>query len=520
VNATPLLLFIHDYRNVKAIRYIGVETFPETNAIGQEIIPALLNAANRFPHYLIGWCHESVENKILLDNWSQLIHHPFEMVSFEPGSTYWINPRIGYVDFSSPFIHSIPKDVRFGTWQTSATCGLVYAKTLSQFETLAKTTRDIRTFLSAVAKNGSLIGLFPYSDPKLVSRGTEHEGATSMVATLQLIKSYYGLKWVFFWLVSIAIFEKKFSFYLWMKSIFIPRLKRIQKLDGFIEYSTKNNAGSSIEVIIPTIGRAQHVQNVLNDLAQQSLIPQYVTIIEQLTTGKSETELTFLQQTEYPFEIKNTIIHQAGACNARNIALCQLNTSDWVFFADDDIRLEKDTLLNAVTKGNEYGLGAVTLAVYREHESIQRTENPIGWNNFASGCSIVRTQYASQIQFDMNLEFGFGEDSDYGVALRKIGCTIGYLALDPILHLKAPMGGFRTPFVHPWKNEHPKPAPTILYHFLKNQSRYQLNGYQLFFFAKQFLGARKWNLKAVYTRWNASRKWALYLQQLTSSSRE
>ena len=67
----------------------------------------------------------------------------------------------------------------------------------------------------------------------------------------------------------------------------------------------------------------------------------------------------------------------------------------------------------------------------------------------------------------MGFEFGFGEDADFGMQLRNQGYDVLYLPEPEILHLKAPIGGFRTKPVLQWQNEsiQPKPSPTVmLYH--------------------------------------------------------
>ncbi len=49
-----------------------------------------------------------------------------------------------------------------------------------------------------------------------------------------------------------------------------------------------------------------------------------------------------------------------------------------------------------------------------------------------------------QIKFDIAFEHGFGEDGDFGMQIRNLGEDIGYISECNILHLKAPVGGFRT----------------------------------------------------------------------------
>ena len=99
----------------------------------------------------------------------------------------------------------------------------------------------------------------------------------------------------------------------------------------------------TIDVIIPTIGRKKYLYDVLKDLANQTVVPKNVIIVEQNPDEGSKSELDYLQNQSWPFLIKHTFINKTGACNARNMALQQIE-SDWIFMADDDIRFEKDIL--------------------------------------------------------------------------------------------------------------------------------------------------------------------------------
>lgn len=219
---------------------------------------------------------------------------------------------------------------------------------------------------------------------------------------------------------------------------------------------------------------------------------------------------------KWPFVLDHTFIHQLGACNARNIAIDKVR-SNWVFFADDDIRLEPQTIENAVKVLKRYRLEAATLAVYQPHEHIEKKCYPVLWGTFGSGCSIVKSQYVKETYFDKSLEHGYGEDEDCGMSLRKKGVCISYLACNPILHLKAPVGGFRTAFEPAWRREFPlpKPSPTVMYHVRKNSTEKQLNGYKFFHFYKRLLSERPLNVVRFYQRfqmqWQKSEYWSKHL---------
>jgi len=86
----------------------------------------------------------------------------------------------------------------------------------------------------------------------------------------------------------------------------------------------------------------------------------------------------------------------------------------------------------------------------------------------------------------MGYEFGFGEDSDFGMQLRNQGVDIVYIPEPTIVHLKAPIGGFRTKPVLQWHSDsvQPKPSPTVLLYLLLYYSKQQILGYKTTLFFK------------------------------------
>jgi hypothetical protein len=64
--------------------------------------------------------------------------------------------------------------------------------------------------------------------------------------------------------------------------------------------------------------------------------------------------------------------------------------------------------------------------------------------------------------------------------LRNLGADVIYVPNYKILHLKAPIGGFRSAFKQAWLNDaiQPKPSPTIMFYKMNNQTSYQLLGYK------------------------------------------
>lgn len=161
---------------------------------------------------------------------------------------------------------------------------------------------------------------------------------------------------MFFLSFGYLVFEKRITLFLLIKSFFIKQLKLSFDLERIPITSTKTLLKEkTIDVIIPTIGRKQYLYDVLKDLSVQSILPKTVIIVEQNSLEGSISELNYIHDYKWPFAIKHTFTHQSGGvCNARNIALQQVE-SEWVFFADDDIRFNTNFFQDSFSEIAKYG---------------------------------------------------------------------------------------------------------------------------------------------------------------------
>ena len=138
------------------------------------------------------------------------------------------------------------------------------------------------------------------------------------------------------------------------------------------------------------------------------------------------------------------------------------------------------------------------------------------WETFGSGCSIVKSSLLEDLTFDLALEFGYGEDKDYGIQIRKKSAAVIYISDYPIFHLKAPIGGFRQKIQKPWDFDKlkPKPSPTILFYIQKNHSIYQQKGYKCFYLIKQLAtikGLISW--RKILKAWRMSEYWVAKIRK-------
>ncbi|WP_081211277.1 glycosyltransferase family 2 protein [Salegentibacter sediminis] len=505
-----MLLIIHQH----AARLVRVHYKGEDLKVKEtDLCRIFWDLAEQYPEELICWCEESYVDEFNKSLLKEIFPHDLIMASYALEHSYFPE-QIGYID-QHPAINVNP-EVRYGTWRMSTDVGGIKGKTLLYFRDSFGKIKDIGFLLNSIAKSGQHNGLFCYSEPGFFKTSLVKQYIPQPVAGISELFSFVymhyktGRVWLLLWcfikferslpiLSLLRLFFRKKYF---LKEIDLRNLekKRVNKLPKSI----------SIDVIIPTLGRREYLLRVLDDLKKQSLLPKKVVVVEQNPDPKSQTELPELSSKAWPFEIVHHFIHKTGACTARNMALEEVD-ADWVFFADDDIRLTSNLLQSSLEELNRLGINCLNLNAYQTGEK-QFFHKIKQWGSFGSGVSIVNSKFTKDLRFEEVFEYGFGEDQEYGMQLRNAGCDIIYHPDLKILHLKAPRGGFRDISLPPWKNDGPKPSPTIMLFAQKYFSAYQLKGFktELFFrnydFGKTLNPIKYW--RNMQLRWNKSKNWA------------
>lgn len=474
----------------------------------------LFDLAKQYPEEVLAWCDERVYACFDSHMASTLLHHDKMILSFNPNKNEYLSTRFGYVDHAS--ILSIPKNVSFFTWQISATVGVVKSSLLNALNELVPNKNEPFDYLlQSLTRRAMPNGLFCYSEPKLLTRSLDfNQESSSDYILFRFVKQHKSLKWLVVLFFNILMYEKRFTILPFIYALFFAVRKWNNKQLDKVEVCSKKHVVSTgeIDVIIPTIGRPEHVYHVLCDLRNQTHLPQKVIVVEQNPAPNSNSQLDFLTQETWPFIIDHTFTHQPGACNARNIALSKV-TSEWVFMCDDDNRFEATLIEKVLANVKQYGVEVLSTAYPQLNECIDYTtihQTTI----FGSGNSFVKSSYLKQVQFDATYEFCYGEDFDFGMQLKKAGADVVYFPSPAITHLKSPMGGFRIKPVFKWSQDvvQPIPSPTILLNYLKYRTQEQVNAYKTIFYFKKWKKNVFQNpfvfLKETNLHWNASKKWS------------
>ncbi|MBA0884738.1 glycosyltransferase family 2 protein [Flavobacterium undicola] len=508
------------HKNNKVVKVIRNDE--QLSFLSNIIATALLELAKSYPLDWLIWCEIDLRTSLNHSKFKTIFHHHKIMASYTAGAQNYISNAIGYVE-ESPFI-KVNKSVIYPTWLMSSEVGGIHASVLNVIGSKIKTAANFDYFLNSVAKLGMLAGLFCYSEPGLLSNNPkelkENYQANNFLL-FRFVKQHYKKRWLLLLLLNLFFFEKRFPMIPFFYALFFKNRKRIKlNLDAIQVQSTlKMVDKKTIDVIIPTIGRKQYLYDVLQDLAKQTHLPEKVIIVEQNPLKDSVSELDYFTTENWPFTIKHIFTHQTGVCNARNLALEEVE-SEWVFMADDDIRFKKGLFQNVLNKIEEYSIFALTTSCLKPDE-IQHYKTIHQSGIFGSGNSFVKKEALDNVRFDKALEFGYGEDTDFGLQLRNQGHDVIYFPDLKITHLKAPMGGFRIPIKKQWESEaiQPKPSPTILYVLQKHYTLQQLKSYKLILFLKLLKHASLRDFFCFYRnfkkRWSRSVYWAGKLREKT-----
>ncbi|OYX27782.1 MAG: glycosyl transferase [Flavobacteriales bacterium 32-35-8] len=443
--------------------------------------------AHQFPEDKIVWCHVAYKENLDIERIETLFHHHKLMLSFHHHPHHFIDKRIGYVE-DSLFV-SVNKKVPYPTWQMSSLVGVIHASVLLAIHDRVKLESDFDYYLNSIAKLALPLGLFCYSEPRLVKGDLQAPISKPNLFTLfKFVKQHYKTRWVFLLALNLLLYERTLSFLPFLYAFcFGNRNKASINLDAIaVQSSQKVVDKATMDVIIPTIGRKTYLYDVLCDLRNQTHLPKQVIVVEQNPEIGSVSELDYLTLESWPFKIVHTFTHHIGACHARNIALKQVD-SDWVFLADDDIVIEPDFLNHVNDRLAELPYQAFTFRCYLKGE--KKVFNTIQqWGTFGSGCSVVSHEAIKGCFFSESFEHGFGEDADFGMQLRHKGIDVIYLPKPAILHLKAPVGGFRTKPKVLWQDAAvpPKPSPTVMLYQLLHKTQEQQRGYKTLLFLKYY----------------------------------
>jgi len=361
-------------------------------------------------------------------------------------------------------------------------------------------------------------GLFP-SDKKEEINISKRDVYSFYIKSFKASHSIYMLFRKGFWKPS------EFSAYKYAKNKFsfknkntIVSPRKLSEIEG----------NPKVSYIIPTMMRQDFTLNLLNDLENQTYKPTEVIVVD--ATPEKSRDISLYNPENYSFNVTFNWQTTKGSCRARNeaIALC---TGDYIIFGDDDIRIQPQFIENHLRLLQTYNVEACNGLDIRADNQQQTLkdldEKLIDFDNkrwkvgatqsFSNANSCVSRRVVDiLIGNDINYDGGYGEDSDFGLSITKLGFTVLHNPFSVNLHLKPPIGGYRfwgsqaktigkKRKKQPWELDTPVklitpiPSPTIMYQLHKHFTKRQRVEYKAKYFIHYFFNAKKieWPLKLI-----------------------
>lgn len=270
-----------------------------------------------------------------------------------------------------------------------------------------------------------------------------------------------------------------------------------------------------VSYIIPTMMRQDFTLNLLSDLENQTHKPFEVIVVD--ATPESARDESLYNPNTYSFKVVFKWQTSKGSCRARNeaIALC---TGDYIVFGDDDIRIQPQFIENHIRLLQTYQAEACNgLDIRADHQQqdlndLEDKLKVLGESRWKVGAAqsfsnanscVSRRVVDLLIGNDINYDGGYGEDSDFGLSISKLGITVLHNPFSVNLHLKPPIGGYRfwgqqarmkgnKRKQQPWELDTPvkyivpKPSPTIMYQLFKHFDQRQRKEYRIKYFVFYF----------------------------------
>lgn len=277
----------------------------------------------------------------------------------------------------------------------------------------------------------------------------------------------------------------------------------------------------SVSYIIPTMMRQEFTLQLLKDLSSQTYPVSQVVIVD--ATPENVRDEKLYQTIDFPFELIVKWQETKGSCRARNEAI-ELCKGEYIVFGDDDVRVQSNFIENHIRLLQTYKVSAcngLDIRADNQQQGLNDLEDKLQkigsarWKvgaspGFSNANSCVKTEYVRKlIGNDINFDGGYGEDSDFGLSLVKLGQIVAFNPYSANLHLKPPVGGYRfwgsqakimgkKRKAQPWeldtpvKSVRPVPSPTIMYGIVKHFSDQQVLEYKYkHFFLYLFKGSKK-----------------------------
>jgi GT2 family glycosyltransferase len=198
-----------------------------------------------------------------------------------------------------------------------------------------------------------------------------------------------------------------------------------------------------VSVVIVTLDRRDDLAECLGSVAQQTLRPHEIVVVDNRSTDGTAAMLA----ERFPEVRVLTPARNTGCPGGRNLGV-EAATGDYVFFLDDDATLDPDALAQAVAflKARPVfaavGIAVVSYwpdgRVQAAFDPVRLGERPRLYPNFSGGASLVRrADFLAAGGFNADFVYG-GEERELSLRFLLAGRRIAYLPAVRMFHKQSP----------------------------------------------------------------------------------
>ena len=338
-----------------------------------------------------------------------------------------------------------PADIEATSWRVSLSASLVRTEVvcqlggpLEEFDSMLGCSLELGI---RYAMSGALTRHIPWMIGDLTGVAPQEVGVEDEVRFLCLRVGEFWSRWA----MLRALIGGQLSLRKWKQLQSLPRLSvpNGQYRRAPVIFTGEEEAAEhSVTILIPTLGRYEYLDTLLNQIAKQTIPADQVLVVDQTAPEKRRLNLEKRYQ-RIPLEVMNR--EKPGQCSSRNAGL-QAATGEYILFLDDDDEIPEDLIENHLHTLAEVGADVcsgvadeVGAGPLPPHFEVFRISDVFPTNNTLVRRSVLQRSGL----FDLAYEHGPRADGDLGMRVYLTGAL---MVLNPeirVLHHHASVGGLR-----------------------------------------------------------------------------
>jgi glycosyltransferase involved in cell wall biosynthesis len=236
-------------------------------------------------------------------------------------------------------------------------------------------------------------------------------------------------------------------------------------------------ADPSVTVVLPTLGRYELLEPLLDQLRSQTVRPHEVIVVDQNEPDRRDHDL-YRRFADLGLDV--IFQDERGQWLARNAAVAR-STGEWIAFLDDDSQIDEGFLEHHLEGLQRYSadlstgasLAVVGAPVPDNYAFFSVADQ---WDSGNGMCH--RKLFEQHGLFDQHFDRQRRGDAEFGLRVQLAGGLVIHNPHAVRVHLKAAEGGLRTfgswdGFRHRDRTS-PLPLPSVVYYAKRYHSRRQL----------------------------------------------